>query len=316
MFLTRTIIPAAVLLICSASATGSTLYKCQENRYGGVLYTNQGREEVKEVTECHVNPDAKQRPEFPYACTTENKDGQIGGWAGRADVTGATITCRILSAAPLAPTADKPKKPPAHFTGTAFAVSESQLLTNQHVVANCFRIRVEKPQAIAKVIAVDKERDLALLETTARFHDFATFRSNGPTTGEDLMIAGYPLPGILGQAMSVTKGIVSSVLVSPQARWNFSHTAPTQLGNSGGPIFDAAGNIVGVVVGKLDEIKVAKTTGSLPQNINLGINSKDAIGFLRKAGAEIKVGESKDRMDGVKVASTAAKYTVLVHCFE
>lgn len=203
-----------------------------------------------------------------------------------------------------------------HFTGTAFAIGENLLLTNNHVIQRCSNIKIDAPQANAVVIAHDEDKDLALLKTTARFSTYASFRRNGPVTGEDLMLAGYPLVGILGQGISVTKGIVSSAILHPEYSWRFSHTAPTQPGNSGGPIFDSEGNVVGMVVATLNDLAVARETGSIPQNVNFGINSKDILMFIKAAGKDVVLCETGQMLSGSQLAMRAAKFTVLVHCFE
>ena len=130
------------------------------------------------------------------------------------------------------------------------------------------------------------------------------------------MIAGFPLFGILGQDISVAKGVVSSTKPSESNREIFLHTAPTQPGNSGGPVLDNSGRVLGVVVGKLNDFKVAQATGSLPQNMNIGIHGKTVQTFLLDSNVQPKVilGGVEKKSDWI--AANAAKFTVLVHCFD
>ena len=74
-------------------------------------------------------------------------------------------------------------------------------------------------------------------------------------------------------------------MIMPSFKW----TLQFQSGSSGGPIYDENGNIVGVVVAQLDPLKVAKTIGSLPQNVNFGIKASTVRQFLISAGLPTRV---------------------------
>lgn len=204
---------------------------------------------------------------------------------------------------------------PRHFTGTGFAISETEILTNQHVVEGCKAVSLESPSGGAHVLAADKKLDLALLKTTVRFPAFAKFRQEGIKTGEEIMVAGFPYAGLLGQQMSFTTGNVSSSRVSDNNPWIFSLTAPVQPGNSGGPIFDASGAVIGVVMARLNDAYIVSKTGSLPQNVNFGISGAQAVAFTKKAGVTVQQATPAGRSNGEQVAAQAAKFTVLVHCF-
>ena len=71
----------------------------------------------------------------------------------------------------------------------------------------------------------------------------------------------------------VTKGIISANRGLGDDRGQFQMDAAVQPGNSGGPVYDANGNIVGVVVAQLNKLKFAKAIGSLPENVNFGIKA-------------------------------------------
>ena len=85
----------------------------------------------------------------------------------------------------------------------------------------------------------------------------------------------------------MTKGEISSLsgLRDDPRHWQIS--VPVQPGNSGGPLFDEAGNVIGVVLSKLDAMKVAKFTGEMPQNVNYAVKSIYALPLLEPYAASL-----------------------------
>ena len=174
-------------------------------------------------------------------------------------------------------------------TGTGFAVGEDgQIVTNQHVVADCAEVRVRPPgqEALAcAVVAQDPRNDLALLRAPVRLPAAAYLDDRGVRPGDSVVAVGFPLPGLLASEASVTTGTVSALAgIGNDARL-FQVTVPVQPGNSGGPLLDLHGRVVGIVVGKLDALEVASVTGDIPQNVNFAIKAGVARSFLQGSGA-------------------------------
>lgn len=92
-------------------------------------------------------------------------------------------------------------------------------------------------------------------------------------------------------------------------------TAPVQPGNSGGPLLDQSGNIVGVVVSKLNALTIAKATGDIPQNINFAINGAVAKAFLDSYAVEYETASSSRAMGSADVAAAARKFTLPLRCY-
>lgn len=91
---------------------------------------------------------------------------------------------------------------------------------------------------------------------------------------------GYPYYNIAGTSLHLTSGNVSSLAdVNDDTRF-FSFSAPVQPGNSGGPLIDGDGSVMGVVVSRLSERFIAEATGTLPQNINYALTRAELVRFL------------------------------------
>ena len=174
----------------------------------------------------------------------------------------------------------------ALMTGSGFFLRPGQVVTNLHVVRGAVRAEIKTLDGKGKVypvngtLAVDEEGDLALLsvemplERVARSTELA---KELPDEGETIFVIGNPLK-LEG---SVSDGIVSAVREVPNSYRIIQITAPISHGNSGSPVFNMKGEVLGVVT-----IKV--TNG---QNINL------AIAVARVA--ELKAGKLQSLSESV-----------------
>ena len=139
-------------------------------------------------------------------------------------------------------------------------------------------------------------------------------RSNDVEIGEDIVVAGFPYGDIFSKDIKVTFGNVNSTKGVGDNSSQFQIQAPVQTGNSGGPIYDKYGNIVGVVVAQLDKLKMAKTIGSLPENVNFGIKASTVKQFLNSSGLPTKWAERDKPMSNKEISKIASKQTVMVVC--
>ncbi len=178
----------------------------------------------------------------------------------------------------------------ARSSGTGFVISETRALTNHHVIDGCQRLTVRN--AAGKVLpatieASDARRDLALLTIPAGTGPTLTFRDSPPLARGELVITyGFPLSGVLSSGPTLTTGDVSALAGLRDNPLHIQISAPVQPGNSGGPLLDARGRVVGVVVSKLNAMRIAQMTGGdIPQNVNFAIRGSEALGFLREKGA-------------------------------
>jgi S1-C subfamily serine protease len=91
-------------------------------------------------------------------------------------------------------------------------------------------------------------------------------------------------------------------------------SAAVQPGNSGGPLFDMSGELVGVVSGKLEALRVVRTTGTLPENINFAIKTGALRDFLDNSVVPYQTSEPKGELKTTDIAGNARAYTMLISC--
>lgn len=147
-------------------------------------------------------------------------------------------------------------------TGTGFAIATNGLIvTNNHVVADSKEIKVcglngnFNKDYLAKVVIVDKNNDLAIIQITDNtFINFGEIpykiKQSSSMVGEDIFVLGYPLTATMGDEIKLTNGIISSKTGYQNDITVYQISAPVQPGNSGGPLFDKSGNLIGIVNAK------------------------------------------------------------------
>lgn len=215
---------------------------------------------------------------------------------------------------------DRNDAPALRATGSGFFVSRAgHLLTNNHVVAECRDVRVTEGEksVAAAVLATDAARDLALLKLPHGVAAAAVFRGEPKARpGENVIVVGFPLAGILTTDPIVTTGIISALAGPRDDRRLMQISAPVQPGNSGGPLLDASGHVVGVIVATLSTIKLAMATGHIPENLNFAIKGDEAREFLRSKGVEVETAGSGRDLATAAVVDQALQYAVRLECWK
>ena len=204
-------------------------------------------------------------------------------------------------------------------TGSGFVVnSGGYVLTNYHVVEGCVEVRIPEASgtSVLVVTGADPQNDLALLRLPTPGASAAVFANDGPKPGQEVIAVGYPLRGLLASSVNITTGIVSALAGIRNDARMIQTTAPVQPGNSGGPLLDQSGNVLGVISSKLDALKVAQAIGDIPQNINFAIKASVARGFLDASGVEYRTATSAAKLDSTVIAEQARKFTFVVECWK
>ncbi|MGE5546023.1 MAG: trypsin-like peptidase domain-containing protein [Solirubrobacterales bacterium] len=208
---------------------------------------------------------------------------------------------------------------PTRSSGTGIVVTpDGKVLTNSHVVNACRNIQVTYPDGkmeAASVVGRDADNDLALLDTPRHGADVARFRDGKALrSGDGVVVVGFPLSGLLSREPNVTAGVVSAMAgLKGDARF-YQITAPVQQGNSGGPLSDMSGNVVGVVSSKLNAMSVAGRTGDIPQNVNFAIKMDVVRRFLDGNSVPVLGGPVGADQSAADVGERIKRVTVYVEC--
>jgi S1-C subfamily serine protease len=204
-------------------------------------------------------------------------------------------------------------------TGTGFVVARDRVLTNHHVIDGCNAITVRTADGrslpATMPARVDVQRDLALLAVPNDPGPVLPFRANPVRRGESVVTYGFPLAGLLAAGPTLTTGEVSALAGLANNEQHFQISAPVQQGNSGGPLLDRQGHVMGVIVSKLNAQRIAQRTGDIPQNVNFAVKGTEALGFLRRAGVEPTLRDSAPtELSAAEVGERAHASTVFIRC--
>ena len=201
-----------------------------------------------------------------------------------------------------------------------FVDADGYVLTNLHVVNGCKTIAVKalrQPAVPGAVEAADPKNDLALIRIRDGYGAPMTFRSQDRPArlGENIMIMGYPLYGILSNEPKATFGQFNSVACINNDYTLLQVSAPVQPGNSGGPVLDESGLVVGVVVSELSP-QIVGRIGAIPQNVNFAIRGELAQIFMAAHGVPFTQEVSGHRLRNDEIAARAEASTAQVFCLK
>ncbi|NEV77957.1 trypsin-like peptidase domain-containing protein [Rhodopseudomonas sp. BR0C11] len=234
----------------------------------------------------------------------------------------AVLSCQKAFMTAQSDTRDEPStdsKPKRHTksSGTGFYVSDSgHIVTNHHVIAECSTINVLPPGGAAvsaTLVAKDKTNDLAILKTASSPAAIPGLRSQ-MRLGEAVYVFGFPLTGILSTSGNFTAGAITATTGMEDDTRLAQISAPVQPGNSGGPLLDKYGNVIGVIVSKLNALNIAAATKDIPQNVNFAIKTGIATNFLDSSGVVPTGKVSTRELAPEAIADLAKIFTVQVLC--
>lgn len=216
------------------------------------------------------------------------------------------------------PTQQAPKQSSKSSTnsGTGFFVTPSQILTNNHVIDGCSEIFVQYPGFRANpafVVIRDETNDLALLTSNMKSLGIAKF-AIGPRVGEQVATYGFPLSGLLSSSGNFTLGNITSMRGIRDDTRILQTSVPIQPGNSGGPLMNMSGSVIGIMEAELRATAMIAATDAVPQGVNFAIQSPIVLNFLSVEGIKPIFGGDSEKLDPADLAELAKQFTVQVLC--
>lgn len=214
-----------------------------------------------------------------------------------ADVTGRAYRCKAGNQRITKESNDNIDQKLERAFGTAWAISNSLVVTNYHVIKDRNKISLIKTDGSeieAKIIRFDRVNDIAIMKVNLEkwLPKPLSLATKSVKIGAKVFTIGYPLPTLMGTKPKLTDGIVSSLTGIMDDPRVYQISVPLQQGNSGGPLFNMQGEVIGITTFKLDAAKVFQWSGNLPENVNFAIKSQyisailnDEIEYIVKAQA-------------------------------
>jgi S1-C subfamily serine protease len=175
-------------------------------------------------------------------------------------------------------------------SGSGFAVtSDGYVVTNYHVIDGCTDVKIhEKGKSIlATVVTFDPLNDIALLKGDFKPKKFYPLSRKTPKLLTEIYVAGHPFGQDISTSVKVTKGIISSLSGVANNFSNLQIDAALQPGNSGGPIMNDKGNVIGVAVSKLDLETIVDDYGVVPENVNFGVKANVVVNILESENIQL-----------------------------
>lgn len=202
--------------------------------------------------------------------------------------------------------------------GSGFLITKDGfLLTNHHVVrkAKQVKVKTEKGILLARIVAQDPDNDIALLKIDGEFTPASFAAEKVAKLGQTVFTVGFPMPELQGFSPKVTKGVISSMNGIQDDVRMYQIDAAVQPGNSGGPLADENGNILGVVVARINDAFVAKTTGAIAQNVNYAVKKSYTMAFVDNqpdASKQVQTANDPKNLPFEEAVERIRKATVLV----
>lgn len=206
-------------------------------------------------------------------------------------------------------------------SGTGFFVDDHYIVTNNHVVQACDHIRIRgavKP-AYAEIYASDKENDLALLRTNRKSPSIAKLKKESALdVGENVIVMGYPLEhGVRGDYL-LKQASITNVGDDYYQSNRIQFTDSVEKGNSGGPLIDRYGAVIGVIVGKMNFYLTNGSSNDLAKPIktsSIAINLDTLKTFLNHQRIRYQTTANHSlAYQEIQTESQAKNYIVNIHC--
>ena len=206
-------------------------------------------------------------------------------------------------------------------SGTGFFIAhDGSLVTNAHVVAGCKAVTVEAAdgaRGAARLLGLDSENDLALLRADIvpkEVADFASLRE--PIIDEPVAVIGFPLHGRVAiKPIMVTGHVLARARARRGQTSRFRLKADVRRGNSGGPVLDAQGLVIGVVAAKVHTPRTFQATGRLLRDVGVAIAPGTVFAFLETQNQPHRRSVDGVPMSDAEIMERARGFIVRLVCW-
>jgi len=157
-------------------------------------------------------------------------------------------------------------------------------LTNYHIVEDATTITIKDISGNsydAKYLKGDSANDVALLKIESNTKPLNILLYSDVEKGSEVFTLGFPLANLQGLEQKATFGRVNALSGSEDDVRFLQIDVPLQPGNSGGPLFNHTGSVVGITTSTLNQINTLKQSGMLPQNVNYAVKIGYIVPILR-----------------------------------
>ena len=194
-------------------------------------------------------------------------------------------------------------------SGTGFFVSTNgHMVTNNHVIDSCDMVKAHYKgrELDANVLFTDRSNDLAIIKANIKPEKVFPVSNEDVSLLEDIIVAGYPLGKNISASIKTFKGSVTALAGFGDNYSNFQIDASLSSGNSGGPIINQKGNVVGVAVEKLVEVGV--------EGFNFGVKSSTLKTFA--SSNQIKFQDpSTEELSNKELGQLITEATIYLECW-
>ncbi len=207
--------------------------------------------------------------------------------------------------------------PEKHGSGSGWFVGPQHVVTCWHIIDGARNFYISDPDSgriPLRLVARDPELDLALLEvdTEREAGSHLSLSEVMPMMGDSVFTVGFPFSEYLGESHKYSRGVLSSSGGVGRGGRQIHVSIPIQPGNSGGPLLNKSGHVVGVIAARMRDDIVYEKSGRIPQNVNLAVSVDDLKLFLQAAGVPYRM-ESGPLSGGVDAEGLLEICKAVVH---
>ncbi len=196
----------------------------------------------------------------------------------------------------------------AAASGSGFFINnQGYAISNFHVVKGCQKVKTfyQGREYIINIIASDKVNDLSLFKINLKPNKYYRISNEDASLLDDVIVVGYPLGKQISSSIKTYKGSISSLSGAGDNYSHFQTDAALNQGNSGGPIIDYSGNVIGVAVSHYIEDGV--------ESFNFGIKSSVLRNFIKSNN--LKIGEQNYTSSKNELSDLILSATLYLECW-